>query len=57
MLWIVIAAVVVLLGLFLFSILARAKQEDRISRHIQYSINPLEDITITRQGDDRLDRR
>ena len=36
MLWIVIAAVVVLLGLFLFSIMARAKQEDRVSRHIQH---------------------
>jgi hypothetical protein len=51
MLWIVIVAVVVLLGLLLFSIMARAKQEDRLSRHIQHSINPFDDITITRPGD------
>jgi len=51
MLWIVIAAVVVLLGLFLFSIMARAKHEDRVSRRIQRSINPFDDITITRPGE------
>ena len=51
MLWIVILAVIVVLGLFLFSIMALAKQEDRMSRHIQYSINPFDDITITRPGD------
>jgi hypothetical protein len=51
MLWIVIVAVVVLLGLLLFSIMACAKQEDRVSRHIQRSVNPFDDITITRPGD------
>jgi hypothetical protein len=51
MLWIVILAVIVVLGLFLFSIMALAKQEDRMSRHIQHFINPFEDITITRPGD------
>ena len=47
MLWIVILVVVVL-GLILFSIMALAKQEDRMSRHIQHSINPFDDVTITR---------
>ena len=50
MLWIVILVVVVL-GLILFSIMALAKQEDRMSRHIQHSINPFDDVTITRPRD------
>jgi hypothetical protein len=31
--------------------MALAKREDRTSRHIQHSINPFDDITITRPGD------
>jgi hypothetical protein len=48
-LWLVVAAMAVL-GLVLFAIIDRAKQEDRKSRHIQHTLNPFEDITITKPG-------
>jgi hypothetical protein len=49
LLWITlaIAAIVVVL---LFAIMDRAKQADRKSRHIQHTLNPFDDITITRPG-------
>jgi len=49
--WIVVAVAGVLFGLLLFSLMALAKQEDRISRHIHHSINPFDDITITKSGE------
>ena len=49
--WIVVSAVVMLLGLLLFALVASAKQEDRTSRHIQHTMNPFDDITITKPGE------
>jgi heme/copper-type cytochrome/quinol oxidase subunit 2 len=48
-LWIVLAVLGALV-LLLFAVMDRAKREDRASRHIQHSINPFDDITITRPG-------
>ena len=48
-LWIVLAALGAL-ALLLFAVMDRAKREDRTSRHIQHSLNPFDDITITRPG-------
>jgi hypothetical protein len=48
--WIVVVVAAALLALLLFSLMALAKQEDRTSRHIQHSIKPFEDITITKPG-------
>jgi len=45
----VVFAVVVALGLLLFAVMDRAKQEDRRSRHIQRTISPFDDITITKE--------
>lgn len=46
--WIVVAAVAAL-GLLLFAVMDRAKQEDRRSRQIQRTISPFDDITITKE--------
>ena len=46
-LWIVLACLAVLV-LLLFAIMDRAKQEDRMSRHVQHTINPFDDVTITK---------
>jgi uncharacterized membrane protein YecN with MAPEG domain len=48
-LWIVLAALGAL-ALLLFAVMDRAKREDRTSRHIQHSLNPFDDITITKPG-------
>jgi len=48
-LWIVLACLAVLV-LLLFAVMDRAKQEDRMSRHIQHTISPFDDITITKPG-------
>jgi hypothetical protein len=49
--WIVVVVAAVVFALLLFSLMALAKQEDRTSRHIQHSINPFDDITITKPGE------
>ena len=48
--WIVLVALAALV-LLLFSVMDRAKQADRTSRHIQHTISPFDDITITRPGE------
>jgi len=48
-LWIVVSGLAVLV-LLLLSVMDRAKQEDRTSRHIQHTISPFDDITITKPG-------
>lgn len=48
-LWIVLACLAVLV-LLLFAVMDLAKREDRMSRHIQHTINPFDDITITKPG-------
>ena len=48
-LWIVVAALVLLFSFLLFALMDRAKHEDRVARHTQETISPFDDITITKQ--------
>jgi hypothetical protein len=48
--WAVLATVAAVV-LLLFALMDRAKKEDRESRHIQHTISPFDDITITKQGE------
>jgi heme/copper-type cytochrome/quinol oxidase subunit 2 len=50
-LWIGVAALVLLFGLLLFALLDRAKHEDRVARHTQHTISPFDEITITKPGE------
>ena len=47
----IIVGFMVLAGVFLFAVLAASGREDRASRHIQKTIDPFADITITRPGE------
>jgi len=48
--WVVVAIVGVVVVL-LFALMDRAKKEDRESRRIQHTLNPFDDITITKPRD------
>ena len=50
-LWIVVAALVLLFSLLLFALMDRAKHEDRVARHTQKTISPFDEITITKPGE------
>jgi len=50
-LWIVVAALVLLFCLLLFALMDRAKHEDRVARHTQHAISPFDEITITKPGE------
>ena len=48
--WVVLATVAGVV-LLLFALMDRAKKEDKESRHIQHTLSPFEDITITKPGE------
>lgn len=47
----IIVGLMVLAAVLLFAVLAVSGREDRTSRHIQKTIDPFADITITRPGE------
>ena len=48
--WAVFATVAIV-AVLLFALMDRSKKEDRESRRIQHTLNPFDDITITKPRD------
>jgi hypothetical protein len=51
MIWIGLALFAIAATIFLFAVLIIGARGDRKARHIQHSIDPFTDVTITRQGE------
>jgi hypothetical protein len=52
MIWIwIVLGVFGIAAIFLFALLSVGARGDRKARHIQHSIDPFTDVTITREGE------